>query len=321
MNLFNSIESLIKSTGRKTLFLALGNFDGVHVGHQQLIQGIVRSARKQDGVPVVVTFDPHPLQYFAKTSGFKKIDDRTIRQRLMASMGVEAILEFKFDARIAELSAHQFLEGLTCHRTIGQISVGADFHFGKARLGDATLLREFCQKRNIETVIIDPVVVGSFTASSSKIREWLRIGEVESASKMLGRNFSMRGKIVHGRKLGRSLGFPTANIDDIDQLVPAQGVYSGELKLIRHLSFYNDMVKPMNCVINIGSRPTFDEIIDKIAVEAHVFDSVDSELDLYGETVELVFFHRIRDEKKFPEVDLLKKQIKLDIEIAKKYLV
>lgn len=300
--------------------MALGNFDGVHLGHQRLIKGVVESAERSQSHSVVVTFDPHPMQFFAKASDFMKIDHRTIRRKLLTGLGVEALLELKFDESFSLLSAEQFLNLLSSAGHLKQISVGPDFRFGSKRSGDVQFLRNFCEIRGIEAVIVEPVYVGKFVASSSQIRNWLRQGDVESAASMLGRNYSMIGRVIHGQKLGRTIGFPTANLACQEQLIPGQGVYAGRLKVLSDLSSELRSEDFLSCVINIGRRPTVSDVSSDLSVEAHVFDHLGDDFDLYDQMVEIRFDCRLRDEKKFQDVLELQRQIEVDIKNAKQKL-
>lgn len=320
MHVFNSIESLKKVIGERSLHIALGNFDGVHLGHQSLISGVVKSARLRERQSVVVSFDPHPLQYFARSGDFKKIDSPAMRRRLLTALGVDALLELKFDEGLSRLSAQQFLELLAAAGNLRQISVGADFRFGKGRLGDVNFLSQFCQGNGIEAIIVEPVHVGDLVASSSQVRHWLRQGDVESAATMLGRSFVLMGTVVHGQKVGRTIGFPTANVACNDQLIPGDGVYAGTLTIASEVSSQLRGNNEFACVINIGCRPTRDEAKKETTVEAHVFATEDADFDLYDQPVELKFISRLRDEKKFSDLDALRRQIAIDIESAKKKL-
>lgn len=317
MHIFNSLESLKEFFGVADLYMALGNFDGVHLGHQKLIEGVVSSARNRRQVSVVVTFDPHPSQYFAKVGDFKKIDSPSIRRRLLAQLNVDAMLELKFDKTLAETSARDFLDGLTSAASVRQICVGADFRFGKDRLGDANFLKEFCGEKSIECTIVQPVHVEGVVASSSQVRLWLRDGRVDLANKMLGRPFALTGTVVEGNKVGRSIGFPTANLDHMEQLIPGTGVYAGFLTVKSDISAEIRGVDQMRAVVNVGLRPTFNLQGKGLTVEAHVYDQAQGDLDFYGQTVELTFCDRLRDEKKFHDVKDLRDQIQRDVDMAK----
>ncbi len=320
MHIFNSLESLKEFFGTADFYMALGNFDGVHLGHQKLIEGVVSSAKRRQQISVVVTFDPHPSHYFSKTIGFKKIDSQSIRRRILAGLHVDAMLELKFDKALAETSARDFLEGITSAASVRQISVGTDFRFGRGRLGDAKFLREFCAEKGIECVIVQPVHLGDIVASSSQVRLWLRDGRVDLANKMLGRPFALTGMVVEGQKLGRSIGFPTANLDHMDQLIPGIGVYAGFLSVKSDISSELRGIDQMGAVINVGLRPTFDMQNKGVAVEAHVYDRTQGDLDFYGQNVELKFCARLRDEKKFQDVSDLREQIQRDVDMAKSKL-
>jgi riboflavin kinase/FMN adenylyltransferase len=317
MHIFNSLESLKELFGEADFYMALGNFDGVHLGHQKLIEGVVSSARNRRQVSVVVTFDPHPSQYFAKVGDFKKIDSPSIRRHFLARLHVDAMLELKFDKTLAETSARDFLDGITSAASVRQISVGTDFRFGRGRQGDANFLREFCAEKSIECTIVEPVHVDGIVASSSQVRLWLRDGRVDLANKMLGRPFALTGTVVEGNKVGRSIGFPTANLDHMDQLVPGTGVYAGFLTVKSDISAELRGVDQMRAVVNVGVRPTLNLQGKGVTVEAHVYDRTQGDLDFYGQTVELTFCARLRDEKKFQDVTDLRDQIQRDVDMAK----
>ena len=317
MHIVNSLESLVKVLGKAHLHVALGNFDGVHRGHQHLIGKVVRAGQKSGHESVVVTFDPHPSEYFAKAVNFKKIDDKHLRRRLLASLGVSALLELRFDESLAEMTAQDFLTALSAQVNICQISVGSDFRFGKGRQGDAQFLRDFCIRHGIESDIVEPLMIENIVASSSQIRAWLRQGDVEKAAGMLGRPFVLVGKVTHGAKLGRKLGFPTANLICAEQLTPGGGVYAGTLTLRSDLSSQIRVGDEHACVINIGYRPTFNDVSNNLSVEAHMYDFNGETVDLYEQVVELRFYNRLRDEKKFTDVDELRRQITQDIQCSK----
>jgi riboflavin kinase/FMN adenylyltransferase len=317
MHIFNSLESLKEFFGAADFYMALGNFDGVHLGHQKLIEGVVSSAKRTRQISVVVTFDPHPSQYFAKVGDFKKIDSPSIRRRLLAGLHVDAMLELKFDKTLAQTSAKDFLDGITSAASVRQISVGTDFRFGQGRHGDANFLKQFCAQKNIECVIVEPVHLDEIVASSSQVRMWLRDGRVDLANKMLGRPFALTGMVVEGNKVGRTMGFPTANLDHMDQLIPGTGVYAGFLEVKSDISSELRGTDQLRAVINIGLRPTLNLQAKGLTVEAHVYEQTQGALDFYGQTVELTFCARLRDEKKFQDVADLRDQIERDVEMAK----
>lgn len=317
MHIINSLESLEKVLKKAQLHVALGNFDGVHVGHQHLIGKVVKSGEKPGHESVVVTFDPHPSEYFAKATDFKKIDDKHLRRRLLASLRVSALLELRFDEQLAEMTAQDFLMALTTRVNIRQISVGSDFRFGKGRQGDAKFLHEFCTQHGIESDIVQPFMIDGVIASSSQVRAWLRQGEVEKAARMLGRPFTLVGSVIHGAKMGRKVGFPTANIKCSDQLVPLEGVYAGTLVVGSDMSSQLRPYDEHACVINIGYRPTVSVDAKERSIEAHIYDVDGSNFDLYDQVVELRFYYRLREERKFSDIDALQKQIALDIQHAK----
>jgi len=303
--------------GSRPVRLVLGNFDGVHKGHRELISRLVKRAAVGAESSVVVTFDPHPADFFGRGGGLKKIDSPGIKRRLLAALGVTGLLELTFNAELAALSGEDFIQNILEVFPLKEVVVGQDFRFGKERSGSVELLAARGRSHGFEVTVMDAVTINGAVVSSSLVRKLLsEEGDVTSVTAMLERPFSLQGKVIQGNQLGRTIGFPTANVSGISQIIPKIGVYAGRIKV---LSERSSGVRPndfMPCVINIGLRPTVNSGSD-IRVEAHVYDAGGQSLDLYGETVELEFTKRLRDEKRFENLEALKAQISKDIENAK----
>jgi len=288
--------------GSPKVCLAIGVFDGVHLGHQHIIRQTIADARQHDAVAVVVTFDRHPSVIVAPDRVPPQIFTRSQKMRVIESLGADAVLEIHFDKNFSEKPGEVFIRELA--RDLGKIHcvcVGADFVFGHRRSGDVALLKklgaELCfQVHGLAAVSLDGQVV-----SSTRIREMIRVGNFDAASQMLGRPYAICGRVVEGDRLGRQLGFPTANLDTTNLILPPNGVYSAGTK-------WNG--QSYRVALNIGMRPTVAAAKPQLRVEAHLLDFNGS---LYGEELELELGVKIRDEKRFSSPAELQEQIQRDV--------
>lgn len=284
--------------------VALGNFDGIHKGHQQVIQPIFKY---QNLTPSLVTFIPHPEEFF---TGTKKQLLTPIAEKcqILESLGIKQLILLPFDRQLANLSAEKFVEDILIKQIKANfISVGEDFCFGYQRQGNAEYLQSLADKHNVKVSITEEqnltIKKESIRISSSYIRQSLSEGKPELATKMLGREYQIIGKVIEGQKLGRKIGFPTANLAiPPEKFLPQMGVYGVKVDVKN-----NSLLSNLSGVMNIGTRPTIEG--KNISVEIHLLDW---EGDLYNQilTVKLVNFLRL--EQKFSSLDDLKKQIKLD---------
>jgi riboflavin kinase / FMN adenylyltransferase len=310
---------LLKKVGPSPVRLALGNFDGVHVGHRRLIAGLVSRAKAHGDSTIVMTFNPHPAQFFGRVSDFKKIDTQLIQRRILAEQGVTGLLELNFDAAVAAMTAQEFLREVIDHLPLKEVCVGRDFRFGRERGGDVHLLSEHGKLHGFDVSLMEIVRVNGDVASSSSVRlRLIQNGAVEDAAKILGRSFCLMGRVVQGDRIGHTLGFPTANIGDIQQLIPKNGVYAGRLKIMGEPPIESSEDPWLPCVINIGVRPTIKDGLADRRVEAHVYDSKGRQLDIYDQMVEIEFLRRLRDEMRFDGLEALKAQIGRDIAEARR---
>lgn len=277
--------------------VALGTFDGVHAGHRKIISAAVGYAKKIGAHSAVLTFDPHPQQLVAPQRGLRCLTTLKEREELIRGLGADAVVVFKFDQRLRNLPARDFvLRYLVEKLGVRQVFVGYDYAFGKERKGNPSLLKELGKKYGFGVKVILPVKQREKIIKSSLIRELVSGGNFNRAVKLLNSPYLISGKAVKGRGVGRRIGFPTANLDIADcKLIPAQGVYVGKLE-------------GKCCVINIGSRPTFGE--NPSAVEVHIpgFNG-----NLNGKTLKVGLFYRLREERQFSDVEKLRGQIKKDI--------
>lgn len=286
--------------------LAIGVFDGVHLGHQQIIRQTINDARQHEASAVIVTFDRHPNAIVAPDRVPPQIYSRPQKIRAIESLSADALLEISFDREFSQQTGETFIRKLV--RDLGKIQsicVGADFVFGHKRSGNVPLLRQLGSELHFQVHGLAAVALDGQTVSSTRIREAIRVGDFDAASQMLGRAYSIAGKVVHGDQLGHKLGFPTANLDTSGMLLPPNGVYAAHARLGSQTH---------RAVLNIGIRPTITDPTPAPRVEVHLLDVTG---DFYGQELEVTFVKKLRDEKKFPSVEVLRAQIQQDVESAR----
>jgi riboflavin kinase/FMN adenylyltransferase len=292
----------------RTPSVTIGNFDGVHLGHQALFARVRERAQALGGEAVVFTFRPHPVKVLAPELAPPLITPYEEKLRLIEGCGMDAVVEETFDLDLAALSPRAFVEQVLSGAVGAKdVVVGYDFTFGRDRAGNVELLRALGAELAF-TVNLEPAVtVGGLVASSTKVREFLLEGRVRGAAIILGRDFSLRGTVVRGDNRGAQIGFPTANLATQHELIPKPGVYAcrAALGAERH-----------RAVVNVGYAPTFSQGRE-LTIEAHLLDFRG---DLYGAELTLEFRHRLRDERRFPSVAELVEQIARDVEEAKALL-
>jgi riboflavin kinase/FMN adenylyltransferase len=283
-------------------WLTIGSFDGVHLGHQQIILSLVGGA-KQAGVPsVVVTFFPHPQFILRGVSRPYYLTLPEKKARLLAELGVDFVFTYPFDEKLSRLSARDFISDLYEDFHFKELLIGYDFALGKDREGDSDILQKIGEKLGYTIRVIPPYEIAGELVSSSRIRGIIREGDVRLANTLLGREFSINGQVIKGDNRGKSLGFATCNLDVHSEVVNIKsGVYASR-------AFVEGEI--YSAVTNIGFRPTFGNDLSSPRIEAHILDFSG---DLYGQDVELFFVDRLRDEMKFPAVDDLIFQIKQDV--------
>jgi len=288
--------------------VALGNFDGFHLGHQAVIGRAIEAARAEGRPALVATFDPHPKRYFQPQSGHFRLTTLDQRARLFAEAGVDAMLVFRFDAALAGLSAREFAERqLVEILGVGGVVTGGDFTFGKGRQGDVAMLAELGNALGYSAEVVAPVTLDGETVSSSRIRDTLRAGDPRGAAKLLTRPFAIEGPVQHGAKLGRQLGYPTANMSLANYLRPAYGIYAVRGRLADG--------RVLNGVANLGIRPSFDP--PEELLESYFFDF---DGDLYDQVIEVSLIDYLRPEAKFDSMDALKVQMDADAAKARALL-
>lgn len=326
-----SLENFPPDLARHGSVVTVGNFDGCHRGHRVLVARAVEEAKSKGLQPVVVTFSPHPEIFFGRLQETDRLFNDAQKIRSFGELGISNILIQPFDSGFAERTAEWFLEeGLV--RLVGAraIVVGGNFRFGSGRRGDVTFMRNFLRPFGVEVVLCDLADEDGEVISSSRIRRLLAEGCVELAAKKLGYAYTLEGVVVEGRKLGRTIGFPTANVGKLEQMLPKNGVYavaveagSGDSQSGRQGGMLSSECLPLSGVCNIGVRPTVDDQ-GSLTVEVHVFDMKGRENPptepWYGQPIRIQFLKRIRDEQKFDSLQALKAQISIDISSARDFM-
>jgi riboflavin kinase / FMN adenylyltransferase len=295
--------------GGRPVCVALGMFDGVHLGHQRVIGQTVQDAGVFDGISLAITFDQHPCAVVAPDRTPPLIQHLSQRLKAMASVGAEAILLIHFDEAFSRQPAEPFIRALT--RDAGQIasiSIGTNFCFGYKRSGNVAVLRALGTELGFAVRAVPAVLKHGEVVSSTRIREAVQLGKIDLASEMLGRRYTIAGRVVAGERLGRKLGFPTANLDLLGLVLPPVGVYAGWARVAGQDHW---------AVANIGYRPTVSSPQTLLRTEVHVL-GLDREI--YGEELEFVFGARLRPEQKFASLNDLRLQISQDIQSARKWL-
>jgi riboflavin kinase / FMN adenylyltransferase len=280
------------------LALAIGNFDGMHLGHQALLHRLISAAKTKDLTPAVMTFEPHPREFFTPLNAPARLNNLREKLEFFEQMGVEKVFVCAFNKRFSAISAPEFLKILKERLHANTILVGEDFKFGAKRAGT---IDDFT-KNGFDLIGMPRVDFNSERISSTRVRDALFSGNLSLAAQLLGRNYSISGKVVHGAKRGRELGFPTANVHMRHERPALTGVYAVKLQ-------------GLNAVANLGVRPTIAGV-PKLLLEVHVLDFNG---DLYGNHVHVAFMQKIRDEMKFESLDALKAHIAADIVVARKF--
>jgi len=287
--------------------VALGNFDGVHLGHRAILKAAIDRAHGAHGKAFALTFDPLPARVLAPQRAPQMLMTTEDKLDYLRDCGLDGVLVLAFDLALSRLTPRDFVHDyLLVKLGIEAVVVGHSVSFGHKRTGNAPVMVELGREFGFETVVVGPVRVAGVEVSSSKVREMIAAGDLPQAARLLGRHHFLRGKVVHGRERGRTIGFPTANLDSETECIPPDGVYATRVVL-------PDGAYPS--ITNIGMRPTFHETARSI--EAHIFDF---NRDIYDRTIKLEIIERVRPERKFDSADALGKQIALDLQRAKDIL-
>lgn len=289
------------------LHLALGVFDGVHAGHQAVIERAVKAAARDGGLAGLVTFDPHPIRVIAPSKApTSLLETLAHKARVVADLGVELFVPLRFDQDFAKMDAATFIAQLTA-APVRTIAVGEDWRFGRNRGGDVAFLAAEAERRGFQLEAVPPVMHDGERISSTRIRQAIRDGNLTAAAQMLGRPYVVCGCVVEGKQLGRTIGFPTANLATGDAQLPPDGVWAVIATL--------PGARALHGVANLGLRPTVDGM--GRSLEVHLFDFSEN---LYEQELEIEFVHHLRAEIKFPNLDALRAQISEDSAAARAVL-
>ncbi len=315
MRIHSSLEASVNLLTRGAV--AIGNFDGVHLGHQALFEAARHGAASLGGPVCALTFEPHPARVLAPAYAPPLICELSRKRELIAACGVTDLVEQPFTPQFAATEPARFVEMLIA-TGVGEVVVGHDFTYGKGRAGTVDSLRVGLEERGVRLHVVPPVSVNGVVCSSTKVREFVLEGRVEAANMLLGRPFDLQGEVVKGAGRGRKLGWPTANIRTHNELLPAVGVYAVRARLLPDGD-------PLCGAANLGLNPTFrpDAALagaagqPPLSLEVFLFDFAQ---DIYGEILRVEFVHRLREERRFPNVEALKQQIEKDVVQARRLL-
>ncbi len=283
--------------------VAIGNFDGVHLGHGRIAQRLVAHAREVGGAASVFTFDPHPVRILRPEQAPPPLTWTDRKADLLGELHVDAVIAYPTDENLLQLTPEQFFDEIVLTKLAARVLVeGPNFNFGRGRSGTIDILRQLCDSAGMTLEVVEPVVIDGDYISSSRVRNLISDGRIDDARRMLTQPYRLRGMVRHGAARGARIGFPTANLDAIDTLLPGPGVYAGR-------AFADGQTFPS--AINIGPNPTFGE--QQLKVEVHMIGFSGT---LYAQPLEVDFLARLRDIQRFDNVDALKAQLRRDIAAA-----
>jgi riboflavin kinase/FMN adenylyltransferase len=305
MKIIRGIKNYTEKLPRPVL--TLGNFDGVHLGHQSIFRKLVERAKEINGTSMAFTFEPHPLKVLAPERSPRLLNTFHAKMRLFERAGIEVVVCANFTRSFADQNPEDFGRDVL-HELIGvkEVYIGYDYAFGKGREGSIDSLKRMGEAWGFVVGVIEPVRVDGMVVSSSAVRDLLSKGRVGEAARLLGRPYAIEGEVVHGAHRGHTLGFPTANLKTSNEMIPVFGVYA---VLVRVAG------RTMKGVASIGIRPTFDS--GPVSIEVYLFEFHD---DLYGKEMEVLFIKHLRGEEKFADAEALVRQIRKDVLDAQEVL-
>ena len=295
------------SPDTRPVALTIGNFDGVHLGHQALLDELRAAAQARELQTAVVIFEPHPREFFTPQQAPARLTSLREKLELFDSLGIDRAHVCRFNARFAQMSATAFIDALHEKLLAEFILIGDDFRFGSGRTGNFALMEKTGLQRGFTVQAVHTVLHGSVRISSTAVRAALAEGNMRMAQSYLGRPYSISGRVEHGDGLGKQLGFPTANIQLKHNRPPLSGIFVVRVQ--------GDNLSPMQGVASLGVRPTVRQG-GKPTLEVHVFDFAS---EIYNKHMRLDFLHKLRDEEKYPDLETLTRQIALDVENAKQW--
>lgn len=305
MNIIRGITAIPRGLARPVV--TIGNFDGVHLGHQELLDRVIKRAGEIGGTSIVMTFEPHPVQVLRPEKAQRRLTSLQEKLGLFQSLGIQVVICIDFTFEFAGLSPEEFIRSILYERIGARVViVGSNYKFGKDQAGNIELLKEGGKRYGFEVEVLETIEINGLRVSSSRVREHLNRGEVDQAARLMGRHYAIEGIVVPGHHRGVELGYPTANIYTVDETLPVEGIYA--VKVIHG----NETI---DGVCYIGTQPTFAG--EKVGVEVHLFNF---DGKLYHEHLRILFIRMIRGERKFDDRESLIRQIKDDVEKAKEVL-
>ncbi len=288
------------------LVLTIGSFDGVHLGHQRILQALIEDARERQGLAAVMTLRPHPREFFAPRNAPNILSDDLQKQALLEQMGVDILFYLPFTAEIAHMDRQDFLKEILLGRCCARkLIVGHDFAFGRGAEGNYEFLKEQTHRLNFEVREIPPLIIQGERVSSTLIREAILQGELDKTETFLGRRYAIAGEVISGRGMGVKLGFPTANVEPHNKTIPAHGVYVAEATMAG---------TTYPAAVNIGIAPTIRH--EDMMIEVHILDFA---RNITGERIEVTFHKRLRPEAKYDSLDALIAAIQKDVDEVRQY--
>lgn len=307
MSLIRGLQNLNRELNES--IVTIGNYDGLHLGHQSILHELKNKSLELNLPSVVIIFEPPPVEYFIKCEANCRL--MTFREKVIGlrELGIDKIVCLHFNVKLANLHADEFVRQILVEKlNVKELYIGEDFVFGYRQQGNIDLLQKYAKQFNFTAHAVPTMRFHGVRVSSTLIRQALENGDLDYAKQLLGRPYSILGRVIHGDKLGRNLGFPTANVDLNHKIIPKPGVYT--------VKVYGIERKPLSGVANVGFRPTVGT--NKRLLEVFLFDFSDN---IYGKLLKIEFVSRVREEKKFANFELLRQQIIKDVENAKKLIM
>lgn len=302
----------LQSPDKQPVALTIGNFDGVHLGHQALLARLLAEAKLR-GIPsAVVIFEPHPREFFTPAQAPARLTSLREKLELLAELGVDRVHICRFNGKFAQMSASDFIDALHKKLAVQYVLIGDDFRFGSGRSGDFALMEKMAIQQGFKVEAMHSVLYDGLRVSSTAIRATLASGHMRAAKRFLGRPYSISGRVVHGDKLGREIGFPTANVHMKHNRPPLAGIF-----VVRVTSSQKggDHIPPLHGAASLGVRPTV-HANGRAVLEIHLLDFAQ---EIYGQHLCVEFLHKLRDEEKYPDIKSLTQQIALDVENTRKW--
>ena len=297
----------LQSPDHQPVALTIGNFDGVHLGHQALLSRLIAAAKLR-GIPsAVVIFEPHPREFFSPEQAPARLTSLREKLELLDEMGVDRVHICRFNKKFAQMSASDFIAALHQKLAVKYVLIGDDFRFGSGRSGDFALMEKIASQQGFVVEAMHSVLYDGLRVSSTAVRAALASGHMRAATRYLGRPYSISGRVVHGDKLGREIGFPTANVQMKHNRPPLTGIFVVRVA--------GDHITPLHGAASLGVRPTV-HANGRAVLEIHLLDCVQ---EIYGQHLRVEFLHKLRDEEKYPDLKSLTQQIALDVADTRKW--